>query len=142
MASVNSLSTRSKTRRRSGSFNSINVTPLLDVLIVLLIIFMLTAQMAHNEIDLNVPKVSSKSGNSGLNSDLMRVYINAKQEISVDERKIDNLEKHLLSMKKSSGNNSVVVIGDMSVPYQKLIEVLVSLNNSGFTKVKIAYDKK
>ena len=129
-------------RRRSSSFNSINVTPLLDVLLVLLIIFMMTAQMVHNDVDLNLPQVSTENSPKSSTQDDMKVYINAKQEVSIGEDKIENLDVYLASIDEKTRSNSVIVIGDLSVPYQKLIEVLVSLNSFGFTKVKMAYDKK
>jgi biopolymer transport protein ExbD len=128
--------------RRSNSFNSINVTPLLDVLLVLLIIFMMTAQMVHNDVDLNLPQVSHSGSPRASIQDDMKVYINAKQEISIGDDKVENLDVYLASIDEKTRAESVVVIGDLTVPYQKLIEVLVSLNNFGFTKVKMAYDKK
>ena len=129
-------------RRRSTTFNSINVTPLLDVLIVLLIIFMMTAEMSHSDVDLNLPRVSSRATVHSSIAKSMKVYINSKQEISVGEEKIQNLDIYLASLKDKNKKDSVVVVGDLSVPYQKLIEVLVSLNSFGFTKIKMAYDKK
>jgi biopolymer transport protein ExbD len=137
-----SVMNRRMARKRSSSFNSINVTPLLDVLLVLLIIFMMTAQMVHNDVDLNLPQVSTKNSPKSSTQDDMKVYINAKQEISIGEDKIENLDVYLASIDEKTRSDSVVVIGDLGVPYQKLIEVLVSLNSFGFTKVKMAYDKK
>ena len=103
---------------------------------------MMTAQMVHNDVDLNLPQVSTKNSPKSSTQDDMKVYINAKQEISIGEDKIENLDVYLASIDEKTRSDSVVVIGDLGVPYQKLIEVLVSLNSFGFTKVKMAYDKK
>lgn len=129
-------------KRRLKAFSTINVTPLLDVLIVLLIVFMSTAQMIHSDVNLNLPKVTSQKNSEPSVNNSMKVYINSKQEISIGEDKVENFEVYLASIENKNKSENVVVIGDLTVPYQKLVEVLVTLNNFGFTKIKIAYDKK
>jgi biopolymer transport protein ExbD len=129
-------------KRRSKTFSTINVTPLLDVLIVLLVIFMTTAQMIHEDINLNLPRATSQENSKSSVDNSMKVYINSKQEVSIGEDKVENFEVYLASIDSRNKPENVVVIGDSSVPYQKLVEVLVALNNFGFTKIKMAYDKK
>jgi biopolymer transport protein ExbD len=139
---ISNFTSQKRTRRRSSSSASINVTPFLDVLLVLLIIFMMTAQMIYNDVDLNLPKALSSSGPRSSTQDDMKIFINEKQEIIVGEEKVENLETYLASINEKEKSEQIVIIGDLSIPYQKLIEVMVSLNNFGFTKIKMAYEKK
>lgn len=118
----------------------INVTPFLDVLLVLLIIFMMTAQMVHNDVDLNLPRVSTEKGPNVSSQDDLIISINNKSEIFINDERIDNLEIYIASLNNKF--DKVILASDLSVQYQKIIEVLISLNNLGFTKIKMAYDKK
>jgi biopolymer transport protein ExbD len=138
MAGVMSKSNNSKRIRRNVV--GINVTPLLDVLLVLLIIFMMTAQMVHNDVDLNLPRVSTEKGSNVSSQDDLIISINNKQEIFINDERIDNLEIYIASLNNKF--DKIILASDLNVPYQRIIEVLISLNNLGFTKIKMAYDKK
>ena len=138
MAGVINRSHNNKRMRRNVV--GINVTPLLDVLLVLLIIFMMTAQMVHNDVDLNLPRVSTEKGPNVSSQDDLIVSINNKHEIFINDERIDNLEIYIASINNKF--DKVILASDLNVPYQKIIEVLISLNNLGFTKIKMAYDKK
>jgi biopolymer transport protein ExbD len=138
MAGVN-IKSRNKARMRRNVVG-INVTPFLDVLLVLLIIFMMTAQMVHNDVDLNLPRVSTAKGPNVSSQDDLIISINNKSEIFINDERIDNLEIYIASLNNKF--DKVILASDLSVQYQKIIEVLISLNNLGFTKIKMAYDKK
>ena len=138
MAGVN-IKSRNKSRMRRNVVG-INVTPFLDVLLVLLIIFMMTAQMVHNDVDLNLPRVSTEKGPNVSSQDDLIISINNKSEIFINDERIDNLEIYIASLNNKF--DKVILASDLSVQYQKIIEVLISLNNLGFTKIKMAYDKK
>ena len=131
---------RKNSKRMRRNVVGINVTPLLDVLLVLLIIFMMTAQMVHNDVDLNLPKVSTDKGPNISSQDDLIVSINNNHEIFINDERIDNLETYIASLNNKF--DKVILASDLTVPYQKIIEVLMSLNNLGFTKIKMAYDKK
>lgn len=139
MAGVTLKSGNGKRRLRRNVVG-INVTPLLDVLLVLLIIFMMTAQMIHNDVDLNLPRVSTEKGATVSSQDDLVISVNNKQEIFINDERIDNLETYISSLNNKF--DKVILASDLTVPYQKIIEVLISLNNLGFTKIKMAYDKK
>ena len=131
---------RKNSKRMRRNVVGINVTPLLDVLLVLLIIFMMTAQMVHNDVDLNLPKVSTEKGSNVSSQDDLIISINSHHEIFINDERIDNLETYIVSLNNKF--DKVILASDLTVPYQKIIEVLMSLNNLGFTKIKMAYDKK
>ncbi len=131
---------RKNSKRMRRNVVGINVTPLLDVLLVLLIIFMMTAQMVHNDVDLNLPKVSTEKGPNVSSQDDLIISINSHNEIFINDERIDNLETYIASLNNKF--DKVILASDLTVPYQKIIEVLMSLNNLGFTKIKMAYDKK
>ena len=131
---------RKNSKRMRRNVVGINVTPLLDVLLVLLIIFMMTAQMVHNDVDLNLPKVSTEKGPNVSSQDDLIISINSHHEIFINDERIDNLETYIASLNNTF--DKVILASDLTVPYQKIIEVLMLLNNLGFTKIKMAYDKK
>ena len=136
------ISLQNRRSRRSHVGNmSINVTPLLDILLVLVLIFMMTIQVSHNDVDLNLPKVSTDKNSITSSQEDLVISINNKNEIFIKNERVDNLEIYISSLKENN-YDKVVLVSDLTVQYQKIIEVLISLNNLGFTKIKMAYDKK
>ncbi len=131
----------SRQRRGNVGNMTINVTPLLDILLVLLIIFMITMQASHNDVDLNLPRVSTDKNSVTASQEDLVVSINNRNEIFIKNERVDNLEIYIASLKENH-YDKVILASDLTVQYQKIIEVLISLNNLGFTKIKMAYDKK
>lgn len=132
-------------RKKNRMIAQINIVPLLDILLVLLIIFMITSQVAQNEVELNLPHANTKKVGAVTDNNVINIYINNQQEIIVNNEKIanlQNLETFFSLLPSDTQKENIILASDLNVPYQKIIEVLVALNNVGFTKIKMAYQNK
>ena len=129
-------------RGRGRLMSEINVTPMVDVMLVLLIIFMVTSPMlvAGVEVDLTKTNASPISGqNTPVN-----VSITKEGEILIAETKIplSELATKLKNITKEKKDTSILVCGDKNVPYGKILETMAEIRNGGFTKVALRSDIK
>ncbi|GAB4163233.1 MAG: protein TolR [Rickettsiaceae bacterium] len=129
-------------RRRRKLMNEINVTPMVDVMLVLLIIFMVTSPMLVAGIEVDLPKTDS-AALSGSFKPLV-IGIDKNEEIFLFETKIapGNLIDKLKEVTKENKDQRIFVKGDKSVPYGKVVELMSRIQNAGFTKVSLVSDIK
>jgi biopolymer transport protein TolR len=129
-----------KKHRKRRLMNEINVTPMVDVMLVLLIIFMITAPMLIAGIEVDLPKTES-APISGQFQPLV-ITIDKDQQIYIIETKIDPKEliTKLESITKEKKDTRVFVKGDRSVPYGVIVETMSKIHNAGFTKVALISD--
>ena len=126
-------------RNRKNSENKfvsdINVTPLVDVVLVLLIIFMVTAPMLQMGIDVNLPKVKAKSIYVG--EEKLILTINKKKEIFINKYKasIDDLKPKLESIFASRIDREVFLRADEKVPYGFVVQVMSEVRKAGVDKL-------
>ncbi len=125
-------------RGRRMPMAEINVTPMVDVMLVLLIIFMVTAPLLVTGVPVDLP--DSKA--SALKSDEapIQVSINAKGEVFVDEMKIapDQLSAKLAAIKGVRTDEArVYVRADQGLGYGKVMAVVGEVSASGFKKVAL-----
>ena len=121
--------------------SEINVTPMVDVMLVLLIIFMVTSPMLVAGVEVDLPK--TKAGPiSGQNTPI-NVSIK-KDGIFIAETKIplSELATKLKNITKEKKDTSILVSGDKNVPYGKILETMAEIRNGGFTKVALRSDIK
>ena len=124
-------------RKKNKSISQINVTPFVDVMRVLLIVFMITAPLLTVGVSVDLPK--TKAGQLNSKGDPIIVSIKENGEIYIQERVIE-LSKLLPRLKAiSSGNKNlrVYVRGDKSVPYGIVLDTIARIKNSGFKKVAL-----
>lgn len=115
--------------------HNINMTPMVDVMMVLLAVFMITAPLLTSGIDLRLP-IGGKANLSGV-SESINIDINKKGEIYLAKQKItiNNLMKKLNEMKKENPKLSIVLSGDISTAYGNVIKIMGKLKDAGFSKV-------
>jgi biopolymer transport protein TolR len=113
----------------------INVTPFVDVMLVLLVIFMVTAPMMQHGIDVNLPKVASKS--LPAKEDVMIVTINAKKEIFLNESKIgmNEFKEKFSKIMENRLNKDVFLKADKTVPYGMVVEVMAEIKKAGIERL-------
>ena len=123
-----------KTRK---TISEINVTPFVDVMLVLLIIFMVTAPLLTSGIKINLPESSSVLKNE--KKDPVTVSINSKGEIFIQKKKFskDQLIQKLSLLKKNNKNLKIYIKGDKKLDYGKVMELMNLINSSGFKKVAL-----
>ena len=125
--------------RRSAKepISEINVTPFVDVMLVLLIIFMVTAPLLTVGVQVDLPETSADS----LPKDMepLTLTINSKGEIFIQETKVE-YEKIIAKIMAVSNNRTdtrIYVRGDKTINYGRVLEIMGMLSGSGFTKVAL-----
>ena len=115
--------------------SDINVTPLVDVMLVLLIIFMVTAPMMMQGVEVNLPQTTAKSIKT--REDPLFLSINKKREIFLEDRRIKmkGLEKKMKSIFKYRRNKEVLLRADREVPYGFVIQVIAEVKRAGIDKL-------
>jgi len=126
---------RNNRNNESRLVSDINVTPLVDVILVLLIIFMVTAPMLQMGIDVNLPRVKSKSIDVG--EEKLILTINNKKEIFINKYKasIDNLKPKLESIFASRIDREIFMRADEKVPYGFVVKVMSEVRKAGVDKL-------
>nr|WP_069632503.1 biopolymer transporter ExbD [Campylobacter pinnipediorum] len=117
----------------------LNITPLVDIMLVLLAILMVTMPTIVYQEDINLPTGSKTKSSNTLQKDLT-VFINEKREIKIEQHKMslkefpDNI---LLITQKYDKNSPVYIKADKNLKYDDVMFALKTLKNSGFTKVAL-----
>ena len=123
--------------KKNRVISQINVTPFVDVMLVLLIVFMITAPLLTVGVSVDLPKTKASQLNS--KGDPIIISIKKNGELYIQERVIDNLQ--LLPRLKaiSSGNKNlrIYVRGDKDVPYGLVLDTIAKIKSSGFKKVAL-----
>jgi biopolymer transport protein TolR len=129
-----------RTVRRRNQFENkpmaeINVTPLVDVVLVLLIIFMVTAPMLQMGIDVNLPKVKSKS--IDVTEEKLVLTITGAKEIYINKNRISlsDLRIKLENIFSSRIDREIFMRADKSIPYGFVIEVMSEVRKAGVDKL-------
>ena len=124
------------TERRHLS--QINVTPLVDVMLVLLVIFMVTAPMMQAGIDVNLPKVEASAIKSDEQSIVVtvdrlgRLYVNDSLVSSASLTQRLSAMSGAVNKEKAA---TVVLRADAQVPYGKIMEAMAQIRKSGITRI-------
>lgn len=134
------------TGKKKGSISEINVTPLVDVMLVLLVIFMVTAPLMLNGIKLDLPKTKEVNP-VNLNATQVIISLTKSEEYYLGKDKILLNEIIPLIQKqfKSNKTDTVFLRADFALPYGKVAKFMSFLKKSGIHKialVTITEDKK
>lgn len=128
--------------RRSGSrgykkMSEINVTPFVDVMLVLLVIFMATAPLLTVAVPVDLPKSNAKS--VGKPDKPLIVSVRADGRVYLQETQMDlpELIARLKAITASRPDAPIYVRGDKSVAYGRIMEVMGSISSAGFSKVAL-----
>ncbi|MCX5845062.1 MAG: biopolymer transporter ExbD [Deltaproteobacteria bacterium] len=124
-----------KRNNESKLLADINVTPLVDVVLVLLIIFMVTAPMLQMGIDVNLPRVKSKS--IDVTEEKLVLTINSEKEIFINKNKISvpDLGVKLESIFSNRIDREIFMRADKNVPYGFVVEVMSAVRKAGVDKL-------
>ena len=123
--------------RKAGTrvISDINVTPLVDVILVLLIIFMVTAPMLQMGIDVNLPRVKAKTVDVG--EEKLILTINSQEEIFINKYKtsLTDLKAKLESIFSSRIDREIFMRADKEVPYGVVVLVMSEARKAGVDKL-------
>ena len=117
------------------SLSEINVTPMVDVMLVLLIIFMVSAPLLQQGVDVNLPKASA--GAITQTSEPIVISIDAKQTITLDSKSyaLSALSEKLGALSASRPNLQVLVQADQAVNYGVVAKVMAMLKKAQIHRV-------
>jgi len=120
---------------RKTPLSQINVTPLVDVMLVLLIIFMVTTPMMQEGIDVNLPHVEASAVSSA--EEPLVVTIDRKKRIYIGKRrfKLSDLGAKLSAIVKNKDREMVLLKADETVPYGYVISIMAEIRKAGIVKV-------
>ena len=124
-------------RSSKEPMSEINVTPFVDVMLVLLIIFMVTAPLLTVGVQVDLPESSADSLPE--EAEPLTLSINSKGEIFIQDTKVeyDNIIAKVLAVSKNRTDTRIYVRGDKTINYGRVLEIMGLLSGSGFTKVAL-----
>lgn len=124
-------------RGRYRPLADINVTPLVDVMLVLLVIFMITAPLMTSGVTVNLPKANAQP----LNQDATPITISINEGGNIylgdAEVPLEELVDKLRALSKNDPARRIFVRGDRSLPYGRIMQVMATITEGGFTKVAL-----
>ena len=124
-------------RSRKEPISEINVTPFVDVMLVLLIIFMVTAPLLTVGVQVDLPESNADSIQT--NDEPLEITISKDGEIFIQETQIElkELVPKLTAITNNKLDTKIYVRGDAIIDYGRVMRVLGELSGSGFTKVAL-----
>ena len=132
----NNLMLRSS-RKRNKSLSQINVTPFVDVMLVLLIVFMITAPLLTVGVSVDLPK--TKASQLSAKGDPIVISIKQNGKLFIQERAIEDkqLLPRLVAIASGNKNLRIYVRGDKNVSYGIVLDTIAKIKKSGFKKVAL-----
>ncbi len=130
-------------RRRGGMMAEINVTPMVDVMLVLLIIFMVAAPLLTAGVSLDLPKAKAKAISQQDNAPL-EVSVDGKGNIFIGDTKVseDQLGAKLRAIAGETpvAEKRIYVRADQKIGYGRVMSVMAAINTAGFVKIALVTD--
>ena len=134
------MSLKKTTRRGHGTMTELNITPLLDLVFVLLVIFIITTPQLVNNLEMNLPSGKPPVKDNKPKPKINRIVINAQSLITLNDEVVTvaQLKEKLAALKLATPDLAVVVKGSDDVEYQGMVAVLDTLQTLEITKVGLA----
>ena len=123
--------------RSKKPMSNINVTPLVDVMLVLLIVFMITAPMLTVGVQVDLPQTKANQLNS--DADPLIITINKNRDIFIQDAVVSagDLIPRLKAISKVNSKTRIFVRGDNLLPYGEVIEIMGKIQSAGYEKVAL-----
>jgi len=118
-----------------NSISDINVTPFIDVMLVLLIIFMVTAPMMQQGVQVNLPKADSRSLTQAEDTVIVTLAKGGHVFVNKDEVASKELRSQLSSMFAAKAKKELFFKADAGVPYGDVIRTMADIKGAGIEKV-------
>ena len=122
-------------RERYRPMSEINVTPMVDVMLVLLIVFMVTAPLMTVGVPVDLPR--SDAGTLGGRDEPLVVSVNSQGEVFLQETKVEitDLAPRLVAISGNNPEARIFIRGDQAINYGRIMEVMSTISAAGFNRV-------
>lgn len=134
---------RRRSRRKSmGPMSEINVTPMVDVMLVLLIVFMITAPLLSVGIPIELPKTEAKA--LGGEKEPLTISIDKDGSVYIQDKviELDELVPKLVAISRNGYNERIYIRADLQSLHGKVAEVMGLVSSAGFKRMAIVTDAK
>ena len=120
------------------SLTELNITPLLDLAFVLLVIFIITTTPVVNDLDLDLPRASSRQKDPPKKANY--VTADGAGRLFLNKREVDLVELHsqLVQLRTDDPDLSVIVRGDAKTKYDRIVSIMDTLQQANVVKVELA----
>tara|TARA_B100000953_G_C17993754_1_gene412880 strand:+ start:262 stop:708 length:447 start_codon:yes stop_codon:yes gene_type:complete len=139
-----SIDTQLKSRgiHKKPPMSDINVTPMVDVMLVLLVIFMVTAPLLTVGVPVELPKTEAREITQQTEPLVISIDALGKVFIQDTEVGMGQLVPRLKAISKAKQNNKIFIRGDTSISYGQVLELMALITSSGFDQVALVSDKR
>lgn len=131
------LANKKSTRGKRQLMSEINITPFVDVMLVLLVVFMVTAPMMISGINVNLPQTASAP--LGGNDEPLTITVTDKGIVYIQDIAIEAKEliPKLSAITKEKKDSRILVRGDKAVSYGEVMTVIGSINEAGYNHISL-----
>lgn len=128
--------------RGEPPMSDINMTPLIDVMLVLVVIFLITAPLLASSIRLDLPRSDAAGASDAARSVL--VVVDKAGQVFLDDKPVDSAElsAHLTGLAAQDPDTEVQLRADAAVPYGRVVEVIGVAQKAGLARIGFVADKR
>ena len=126
-----------RAKKRYTQMSEINVTPFVDVMLVLLIIFMVTAPLLTVGIPVDLPKVKATALTDQKDPLEVTVKLDGRVFLGESEVEVENIIPRLNAITDHNTETRIYLRGDRVVAYGRIMEIMSIINSAGYTKVAL-----
>jgi biopolymer transport protein ExbD len=130
------------TQEDDNVLSEINITPLVDVMLVLLVAFVITIPVLSNAVHINLPKTVSTTPPDEQKS--VTVTVDSASQVYLDSERVplEGLNAKLIALKSANDNVSLHLRADERVPYGPVAKVMAAIEHAGISRVSVLTDQQ